>query len=87
MPRKRTPRRGDLVEVSWVDITADPSGDPAHPIPVYRVTYGLYWGGVEIDGLEYLVTTDTYDADNSRQSGYTIYPLGVVRSVDVIKRK
>lgn len=78
--------RGDLLRVEWVDIAEDPLGNPALASLARRTSYGLFWGFQESHGVHCLVTTTTVDHDVSGQNGYVIYPVGCVRSVEVIKR-
>lgn len=78
--------RGDLLRVEWVDIAEDPLGNPALASLARRTSYGLFWGFQESHGVACLVTTTTVDHDVSGQNGYVIYPVGCVRTVEVIKR-
>ena len=78
-------QRGDVISVSWLDICTDPVGNPDHAVPMRRHTIGIFWGRQDWEGRELLVTTDTLDTD-SDQSGYTVYPVGCIESVQIIKR-
>ncbi len=79
-------QRGDLIRVEWVDIAEEPSGNPATAQLARRTSYGLFWGLQESFAFSCLVTTTTVDHDVQGQNGYTIYPLGCLRDVTVIKR-
>jgi hypothetical protein len=78
--------RGDLLRVEWVDISEDPVGNPGTAQLARRTSYGLFWGLQESFGFPCLVTTTTVDHDVQGQNGYTIYPLGCIRDLQVIKR-
>jgi hypothetical protein len=81
------PERGDLVQVSWVDIYEDPTGDPdSAKLKGPRVSYGLYWGTREDRGIPCVVTTTTLDNGDQSQQGFCIYPTAVVLSLKVVKR-
>ena len=87
MPLKsRAPRRGDLVEICWLDINEDPSGDPDDAKLARRTTFGLFWELRSENGVRVLVTTTTVDEDDDLQSGYCIYPLACIRKIRVIRR-
>lgn len=86
MKPQRPPQRGDLVQVDWVDIWEDPTGDPSHAKLVRRTSYGLYWGQVDSHGLPCVVTTTTHDDDGSGQSGFCCYPAPCVLLLRVLKR-
>jgi hypothetical protein len=79
-------QRGDLIRVEWVDIAEEPSGNPATAQLARRTSYGLFWGLQDSFSLACLVTTTTVDHDVQGQNGYTIYPLGCVADVQIIKR-
>ena len=87
MPEGMTsPSRGDLVEVTWVDIYEDATGNPDTAKLARRITYGLFWEE-RLDGdVPVLVTTTTLDKDGPAQQGYCIYPRACVVSLKVIKR-
>ena len=78
--------RGDLLRVEWVDIAEDPVGNPALAQLARRTSYGLFWAFQESLGVVCVVTTTTVDHDVQGQNGYTIYPIGCIRNVTVIKR-
>ncbi len=75
-------RRGDLIEVQWVDITEDPVGDPDHAFLPTRHSVGYFWSGTG----DTFVTTMTMDEDVADQSGYCIYPLGVVTGIKIVRK-
>jgi hypothetical protein len=79
-------QRGDLIRVEWVDIAEEPSGNPATAQLARRTSYGLFWGLQDSFGFSCLVTTTTVDHDVQGQNGYTIYPLGCIGDVKIIKR-
>jgi hypothetical protein len=69
-----------------VDIAEEPSGNPATAQLARRTSYGLFWGLQDSFGFSCLVTTTTVDHDVQGQNGYTIYPLGCIGDVKIIKR-
>jgi hypothetical protein len=80
------PIRGDLVEITWVDILEDATGDPDKSDLCQRVSIGWVWGQKQSHGMECLVTTTTRDHDGASQQGYCIYPRSCVLAMKVIKR-
>lgn len=82
------PGRGDLIEVHWVDISDDATGNPEAAKLSYRTSYGLFWDQrIELDaGMEVLVTTTTLDPDGPEQQGYCIYPAACVRKITIVRR-
>ena len=80
------PARGDLVEVTWVDINEEPVGDPDAAKLARRTSYGLFWCERQDTGLPVLVTTTTRDDGPAHQSGYCIYPTACVVKLTVVKR-
>jgi hypothetical protein len=85
--QKRPPERGDLVQIDWVDIYEDPTGDPNKAALKRRTSYALFWDRREdTDGIEVIVTTTTIDDDAPSQQGYCIYPAACVLALKVIKR-
>ncbi len=86
-PRVRPPARGDLIQLDWVDIYEDPTGDPAKAVLKRRTSYAIFWDRrQDPTGLEVIVTTTTVDEDVTAQQGYCIYPAACVVSLEVIKR-
>lgn len=83
----KTPERGDLIEVKWLDIIHDATGNPNEAELQQRVTYALYWGTKTSKGVEALVVTNTADEDIPDQQGYTVFPTASVVGVKVVKRK
>jgi len=75
-------RRGDLIEVKWLDITEDPVGNPSEARLPTRHSVGYFWGATEST----FTTTMTMDDDVEEQSGYCIYPLGVIVGVKRIRK-
>ena len=75
-------RRGDLIEVQWVDIYEDPVGNPDKAQLIRRHSVGYFWSGDETT----FITTMTMDEDALGQNGYCIYPLGTVAQVRIIRR-
>jgi len=90
MARKRDPKTGDLVEIQWVDVYEDPVGSPAEALPCLRISYGIYFAKreMEVGGwkLPFIITTTTLDETGPQQSGYCIYPEGVVLDVKVVRK-
>ena len=80
------PSRGDVVEIVWVDISEDSTGDPEAAELAKRTSFGLFWGEKDDKGIPTLITTTTIDHDTSGQNGYCIYPRACVTSLKVIKR-
>lgn len=79
-------RRGDLVQVSWVDILEDPVGDVKQAKVGQRTSFAIFWEIKEMEGLTILVTTTTVDETDTGQMGYCAYPLGVVKDIKLIRR-
>jgi hypothetical protein len=79
--------RGDLVDITWVDIFEDSVGDPDKAELARRHSVGSVWGEATSFGVECLVTTTTLDERDHAQSGFCIYPKGCVVGVKVLKRK
>lgn len=79
-------KRGDLVEVHWVDITEDPVGDLIKADVFERVSIGYFW---EIKRTSHcasvLVTTTTLDS-TIEQSGWCAYPIGCVQDIRIIRK-
>lgn len=77
-------KRGDLLEIDWLDYVEDPTGDPRTAKLERRTSFGMFWE-VRYDGdVQVLVTTTTKD-EGSGQEGYCIYPLGLCK-ITIIKR-
>lgn len=86
-PNKKPPARGDVVQLDWVDIFEDPTGDPDKATLKRRTSYALFWDRREdASGLDVIVTTTTIDDDVPAQQGYCIYPAACVVGLKVIKR-
>jgi len=75
-------RRGDLIEVKWLDITEDPVGNPSEAKLSTRHSVGYFWGATELT----FTTTMTMDKDVEEQSGYCIYPAGVIVGVKRVRK-
>jgi hypothetical protein len=75
-------KRGDLIEVKWLDITEDPVGNPSEAKLPTRHSVGYFWGATEST----FTTTMTMDDDVEEQSGYCIYPLGVIVGIKRIRK-
>ena len=79
--------RGDLLEITWVDITEDSTGDPNVAALSKRISFGFFWAEVDSLGIPSLITTMTRDEDVEEQAGWCIYPKCCILSIEVIKRK
>lgn len=78
--------RGDLVEITWVDIYENPVGNPDEADVARRVSIGLFWERRSNgDGVPMVVTTTTTD-DNHDQAGYCCYPEGVIVGLKILKK-
>ena len=75
-------KRGDLIEVKWLDITEDPVGNPSEAKLPTRHSVGYFWGATEST----FTTTMTMDKDVEEQSGYCIYPVGVIIGVKRVRK-
>jgi hypothetical protein len=85
--KARQPARGDLIQLDWVDIYEDPTGDPGKAVLKRRTSYAIFWDRrQDPSGLEVIVTTTTLDDDVTAQQGYCIYPAACVMALKVIKR-
>ena len=81
------PERGDLVQVDWVDIYEDATGDPRGARLARRTSFALFWAKEIDDGTPVLVTTTTIDHDGADgQQGFCIYPEACVKRLKVVKR-
>ncbi len=78
--------RGDEIKVHWVDVHENPVGDPDYPTIPYRKSLGIFWAYQVLRGVECLVTTTTED-EETHDSGFCAYPLGVVVKIEVSKKK
>jgi hypothetical protein len=76
-----------MIEVSWVDIYEDVTGDPDKARLAKRPSLGYFWGRTVFEGIPVLVTTNTLDTELSGQQGYCCYPEACIVAVKVIKRK
>ncbi len=84
---RRPPARGDLVQIDWVDIYEDPTGDPEKAVLKRRKSYAVFWDRrPDESGTEAIVTTTTIDEDAPAQQGFCIYPAACVLGMRVIKR-
>jgi hypothetical protein len=84
---RRQPARGDLVQIDWVDIYEDPTGDPEKAALKRRKSYAIFWDRRQDEsGAEAIVTTTTIDEDVPAQQGFCIYPAACVLGMRVIKR-
>jgi hypothetical protein len=84
---KHNPSRGDLVQIDWVDIYEDPTGDPEKATLKKRTSYAIFWDRrADTNGIEVVVTTTTIDDDATTQQGYCIYPAACILNLKVIKR-
>lgn len=77
--------RGDHIEVDWLDIYADPTGDPRLAKLARQNEAGRFWELREDSGVRVLVTSTSKD-EGSLQEGYTIYPICVVTKITLVKR-
>lgn len=89
---ERPPERGDLVQVEWVDIYEDPTGDPDDAELAFRTSIGYFWkkGGSKY-GPPVTVTTTTIDDDKetvsgTSTSGFCVYPDSCIIRLKIIKR-
>jgi len=80
-----SPTRGDLVEVQWVDIFEDSTGDPENAQLAPRLSVGYFWGRRESQGIDCIVTTTTMD-DANDQNGWCCYPEPCVRRIKIIRK-
>jgi hypothetical protein len=79
------PIRGDLLEVHWIDIQEDSTGDPNQAYLGARVSYGLFWDRKQDKGVDVLVTTTTIDPEPENQ-GWCCYPVTCVTRLRVVRR-
>lgn len=79
--------RGDLLEIRWVDINEDPSGDPTKADLAHRTSFGLFWEKKMVNSIPCTVTTTTIDlADQEGQNGWCIYPDACILSMKIVRR-
>ena len=74
-----------IVEVGWVDIMEDNTGDPRTSNVVLRHTLGRVWDVKRKDGVDLLTLTFTVDPDGPEQSGWICIPTSVVRDLKIIQ--
>jgi hypothetical protein len=74
-----------IVEVGWLDIVEDNTGDPQKSHIVKRNTLGRIWGVKRYDGVYVLTLTFTQDPDGPEQAGWICIPCSVIRTVEVIR--
>lgn len=79
-------RRGDLIEVQWLDIFEDPVGNPDAGEVATRLSIGYFWGVRQSAGIDAFITTTTIDVVDEGTNGYCCYPLAVIADVKLIKR-
>lgn len=77
---------GDLIEIHWVDITEDGTGDPARAEMAERISIGFFIEKKESRGIPCIVTSTTKDTDVQAQSGWCIYPEGAIQEIKIIRR-
>lgn len=80
------PQRGDLIEIRWVDILEDPTGDPDEAELCSRTSYALFWSKCQSKGIDCIVTTTTRDHEATQQQGFCIYPSACVVAMKIIKK-
>lgn len=78
--------RGDLIQVDWVDICEDVTGDPDKAAFSRRTSYGIFWGAISSHGVPGIATTTTLDDEDLKENGYCAYPLGCILGITIIKK-
>lgn len=79
--------RWTIIEVSWVDIVEDNTGNAEAAYLVTRNTLGRVWELKKSEGVNVLVLTFTKDPDGPDQSGWICIPVSVIRHIDVIRKE
>lgn len=74
-----------IVEVGWIDICEEPTGDPRNSYVVLRHTLGRVWDVKRKKGSELITLTFTMDPDGPDQSGWICIPACVVKDLKVIQ--
>jgi hypothetical protein len=74
-----------IVDVGWVDICEDSTGDPRSSYVVLRHTIGRVWGVKRKDKMDLLTLTFTSDPDGPDQSGWICIPTALIREYEVIR--
>lgn len=82
---KKDPRKGDIIQIDWLDIQEDPVGNTDKAKVARRTSYAVFWEIKDDQGHQVLVTTSTIDPQ-ADQSGWCAYPIGCVVGIKVIKR-
>lgn len=89
MRRKKDPARGKRIEVLWIDICEDSTGNPDEAQCVHRCSTGYFWGRKTVDyagiSTEQIVTTTTLDPDGHQQQGWCCYPVGAILGIRVLR--
>jgi len=80
-----TPKKGDLVEVLWVDIAGSDSGGAKDAECPKFTTPGYYVGYQNLKGTRALVCERSQD-DGTFSRGWDAYPAQNVLAVKVIRR-
>lgn len=80
------PTRGDLVDVRYHDLTGSATDDPERAGLAWGNCVGWFVGYRKEKGVRMLVTARSKWDDGS-YSGYDAYPVKVVESIAIIKRK
>ena len=80
MSKRKKPKRGDLVLVSWLDIVTDAHDDPTDADAMHFETVAKFWCWKRTKHGRVLVTTDSTALDGSPY-GYTAYPEGCIVKV------
>ena len=75
-------KRGDRVDVFWVDLCEDPNGDPRKAGLWERgPTTARFWGSTNSHGMRCGVFSSTYEPKDPSQQGYFILPWRLVLKV------
>lgn len=78
-------KRDTIVEVGWLDICEDNTGDPRLSHVVLRKTLGRVWGVKRFEGTDVLTLTFTKDSDGPEQAGWICMPVSVSKEVRVVE--
>ena len=76
---------GDIIEIVWVDIVGDAAWTPRSVVDTLKPVccmYSGYYVGADEDCVRCCNTIATNDGN----SDYYIFPLGVIRKLDILKR-
>ena len=80
----RAPKRGDKIEIQFLDLATDVFGDPDDADLGNGTMLGYFWGFKKLSGQECLLTTITKWKGEDWQKGYHIIPKSLVLRIHLL---